>query len=113
MKTINSTDYTDRTDVNELISLFEQGCIRNPQTGETLFPAEPYSEEEQEEITTENTTSQIITFNEVKEALEEAGAGYFSFIGSSLEKEIEALNNEYLTYHIQGLNMYNGYFITY
>lgn len=117
MKAINLTNYTDRTDVNGFISLFDQGAIRNPKTNETLFPKRSYDgelicpeEDENFDISNNNVISMDITFEEVKEALEEIDKGYFSFIGSDRDKDIKNLSNDYLTNHIQTINMYNGYF---
>lgn len=41
---------------------------------------------------------------------EDATDGYYSFIGSSKEKELNQLNNDYLAGVIQGINQYDGQF---
>lgn len=51
-----------------------------------------------------------IEFEDVKEVLEEVEDGYFNFIGSTREKELNELDNDYLTSHIFSLNTYSGFF---
>lgn len=51
-----------------------------------------------------------ISFEDVKEVLEEVEDGYFNFIGSTREKELNELDNDYLTSHIFSLNTYSGFF---
>ena len=103
METINLDKYTDRTDVNSYISLFDQGAIRNPETNETLFPLNLYQgdficpeEDESADVSSDNVRNQDIDFNEVKEALQEIDSGYYSFIGSDRETELKNLDNDYL-----------------
>ncbi len=114
---IDLTAYTDRTDANGYISLFDQGAIRNPVTDEVLYPLVAYSGEEIDpnkdgdfDTSGENVTSIFITFDEVKEHLELAGDEYFTFIGMPREHVMRELDNEYLTFHIQALNAYNRAF---
>ncbi len=103
--------YTDRTDVNGNISLYEQGFIRNPKTGETLCCLNTYMTDKDisdwHKAREYNVQSQYITFEEVKEVLEDIKTGYFDFIGSTREVELSNLDNEYLTSHIMSINMYD------
>ena len=117
MKKINLNKYTDRTDVNGYISLFDQGAIRNPKTGKTLFPVKQYhglcicpEKDKNYDVSKENVKSIVITFENVKEALEEVDNEYFDFIGSNKQREVKNLHNEFLTSYIQALNQYCGYF---
>ena len=107
---LDLTEYTDRTDANPYISLFDQGAIRNPRTGRTLFPLIPYDRDElcpendsDYDVSSENVRSVIISFKDVETALEEVGDRYFDFISSTRDTELVRLNNDYLTCHIQAL----------
>lgn len=111
--------FTDRTDVNAEISLFDQGCIRNSETNKTLFPQVSYdglyivpSEDDDFDINDIRINIDYITFEDVKEELKTVDEGYFSFIGSDRQTELALLDNNYLSNHIQSLNMYNGCFLS-
>jgi len=101
--------YTDKTDTTTAIALFEYGQLRRPDTGKTIFCLNP-----NEEHTKDNKpiiATITILLNDVKEALNEVDDGYFSFIGSERDTELDSLDNDYLTGHIRSLNMWNGCFI--
>lgn len=101
--------YTDRVDVTFDISLHEYGLIRNPKTTETIFCINPTNDFPDDDYEYEYTSNPI-SVEDVRDALQEAGDGYFSFVGSDLETELTNLSNEWLTTHIMSLNMYNGAF---
>lgn len=92
--------YTDRLDVSMEISLFEYGIIRNPKTDKVIYYIP--------EIKKYDWTT--ITLEEVKEVLETATNGFYSFIGSTKETELNQLDNNYLTNIIHSLNSYSGAF---
>jgi hypothetical protein len=105
--------HTDRVDVTLEISLNEYGLVRNPNDNDTIFclnPTDDYMHPPEHEYEYRHVD---ISLDDVREALEEASEGFFSFIGSSRSNEISTLNNESLTHHIMSLNMYNGYFSPY
>jgi len=120
MKTDN---YLDRTHVTTTIALYEHGIIRNPKTDKCIVCMNPASEGH-----TKDNPPKIkvmhISFDDVKEALEEMPDGYFDFIdrcrrrpgGSQLtisgvkETDIKKLNNQYLTGHIISLEIWCGAF---
>ena len=92
--------YKDRVDVSMDISLFEYGIIRNPKTERVIYY--------HDSVKRYDWTS--ISVSDVKEALEEVGEGFYSFIGSNKEDEMKNLDNDNLTTIIMSLNQYSGYF---
>ncbi len=108
----NENTHTDRTDVSFEIALHEYGLVRNPDNNDTVFCLNTVGDLsadsfEDHEFKYSNFD---ISLQDVKEALEEASPGYFSFIGSTKKKEIEKLDNDYLSIHIFSLNQYSGVF---
>ena len=107
----NMKNFTDRVDVTLDISLHEYGIVRNPKTNKTIFcdnvtsdfPPKGY------EYT---YTIDFINVDEVAGALMDMDDGYFSFIGSDLDTELDSLNNDCLAHHIMSMNMYDGHFLT-
>lgn len=95
--------FTDRSDCSAEISLFEQGMIRNTETGLTLLCIPDYDDDDNSII---NYT--YIELSEIKEALEEIEEGFFDFIGSTRQAEIDRLNNDYLVGIAESINAYNG-----
>ncbi len=100
MKKINKV-FTDRTDASLTVSLFEHGCIRNPKTNKVIYSCKSLSGLFLYDYT-------YVSIEELKEDLEETEQCYFDFDGSNREEAIKKLNNDYLTHHITGLNMYNS-----
>ena len=104
----HSINYTDMPDVSFDISLFEYGIIRNPKTKNTIFcltanyKDSGYKFEEHEFVNYE------ITLQEVIEDLNDMPEGFFSFIGSNLNMELENLENDNLSNIIQSINQYDG-----
>ena len=99
--------YTDRTDVNISISLYEQGCIRDPKTDKTIMM----------KLNRNGrlvAISSYISAEDVRDALEEQETGFFSYIGEEDSKEdvICNVDNSNLSHLISSLNSYNGWFIT-
>ena len=107
MKTDN---YSDRVDVTTTISLYEYGIIRNPKTDKVIYCMNPEGEEHTKDNPPKIQTT-FISLEEVKEALQDIGQGYFDFIGSDREAELSNLDNNHLSHHIHSINMYNGLFI--
>jgi hypothetical protein len=100
--------YTDRMDVSIEISLFEYGIIRNPQNNEVLFyngNPEPLDDHRISLRHTEISLADVRGY-----LIDESSKGFFSYIGSSLEKELAELDNNYLAGLIHSINMYDGYF---
>jgi len=95
--------FTDRSDANAEVSLFEQGMIRNPKTGLTLLCLPNWDNDDNSSI---NYT--YIELTDVKEELEEIEEGFFEFIGSTRQEEIDRLSNDYLVSIAESINAYNG-----
>ena len=110
MEKLNEDEYTDRTDATFDIALHEYGLVRNPTNNDTVFCLNTVDNHEVAEDFEYIYVHSIIEKEDVYNALQEAGDGYFSFIGSDLETEIDRLDNDYLSHHIFSLNMYNGVF---
>ena len=115
---INEDDYSDRVDMSFEISLYEYGLVRNPTTNHVIFCLNTY-EVEKYGMTWDYEFGggpvpeydwATINYQDMVEALEEQPDGYFKFIGETKKEALENLHSEYLTHHIQSLNMYNGWF---
>ena len=102
--------FTDRMDASIKISLYEYQIIRNPKTDKCVICTNTHEMDLMDETIKPKVRVEYISFDDVHEALEEASEGYFNFIGSTKEKELESLNNNYLTMSIFSLDQYNGYF---
>lgn len=112
---INRKSYSDRVDMDFNTSLFEYGLVRNPKTNKVIFCINYFDVEEYgfewedgEPVPIYHTTH--ITWSDVWDALEKAEDEYYKFIGSDRNTEMNNLDKDYLTHHIQSLNMYNGWF---
>ena len=85
--------YTDRLDVDGDTSLYEYGFIRNPKTDETICCINTYVGDEDisdwHKARKYILRNQYISFAEVFEALEDASDGYYSFIGSDRQTELD------------------------
>ena len=102
------TVFTDKIDVNEKISLYEYGFIRNPKTGKTVIcsnlgnylygKAKP------------KVRVEYINFDEVYESLEDEDDGFYQFLGDSKEQVLRELHNDNLVPLIHALNQYGGYY---
>lgn len=98
--------FVDMSDASAEISFMEYGMLRNPKTDKVIY-CRP-GNGEFNEIMLDWT---IISIDDVKEYLEEdATDGFYSFIGSTKEKELAGLDNNYLSNLVQAINMYDGYF---
>ena len=98
--------FSDRLDVSYKESLYEYGIIRNPETNKTILCIN--AGQEHNKKNPPQIRSTYITLEEVKEALEEAPSGYWSYIGGWKVNELQMLNNENLSHHIFSLWHYNG-----
>jgi len=92
--------FRDRIDVDYHISLYEYGIVRSPVTDKVRY----YN------FRTKKTETTQITFDEVKECLQNIEEGYFDYIVSDRKTELSGLDNEHLTLTIFSVNQYNGYF---
>jgi N12 class adenine-specific DNA methylase len=108
----NLKAYTDRIDVNEDISLHEYGIIRNPKNDRTIFCTNPNVDYPEKSYRYEYVID-FISLQDVKEVLEDINKGFFDFIGSDRETEIEQLYNDNLAYMIFSINQYDGSFTPY
>lgn len=104
------TKYTDRIDVNAIISLYEYGYLRNPETGKTLVCLNPSSEEHSKD-SPPVIKSVVITQEDVMEALMEVEDGFWGFIGVSRDSEEINLDNGDLTFWIMSIDQWHGWFI--
>ena len=107
--------FTDRMDASIKISLYEYQIIRNPKTDKCVICTNTHEMDVSfgdllDESIKPKVRVEYISFDDVHEALEEASEGYFNFIGSTKEKELKLLDNDYLTMSIFSLDQYNGYF---
>lgn len=105
-------NYTDRVDVSIEISLLEYGILRDPETNECLFCI-PISDNWEMEDDDKSIVlkSHEVSVSDVRDYLiDESSKGFFSFIGSSLEKELERLDNNDLAHIIHSINQYDGWF---
>jgi len=101
------TKYTDRTDDSLVVSLHEQGCIRNPDTTKTIMMIFHHHKERHIAVST------FISEDDVIDALVEVNqgdSGFFDYIGESLEFVLDNLDEKYLSHYISALNDYNGWF---
>jgi hypothetical protein len=107
--------FTDRIDYNTKISLYEYKIIRNPKTDKCVICTNTYELDTSfgdmmDDSPKPKVRVEYISFDDVHEALEDVDDGYFDFIGSTRKKELELLDNDYLTQHIFSINQYDGYF---
>lgn len=103
-------NYTDGVDIDPMISLFEYGILRDPKTSECIFCAFITNEEPDDDKEIELKFIEV-TFAEVRGYLiDESVQGFFSYIGSDLETELERLDNDMLALTICSINMYDGWF---
>jgi len=101
-------EYEDRIDVTIEISLIEYGIIRNPEDGECLFYKDNPEPDDDDRI---QLYKYDVTIEDVQEYLEnDAEDGFFRFIGSDRNKEIENLDNENLAPIIHSINQWDGWF---
>ena len=102
--------HTDRVDVSFNISLFEYGVVRNPETNETIFSVTA-GIDAGIEIYKHEILIYDITIDDVRDDLEDMPSGYFALIGSTIEQELELLDNKYLSIHIKSMQQYDGRYI--
>ncbi len=101
--------FTDGIDADSKVSLYEYGWLRNPANDKTLVCLNHTGEHSKENPPDIRVIH--ISLEDVKEALEEASDGYYSFIGSDRETELKGVSNEYLINSVHSLSMYNGVFL--
>lgn len=100
--------YTDRMDESLKISLYEQGCIRDPKTHKTIMMVFHHRKERHVAVSTYISEQDVI---DALEEVNETDPGFFDYIGENFERLIyEYINNEDLSYYIASLNDYNGWF---
>lgn len=106
--------FTDKMDASTEISLYEYKIIRNPKTNKCVICTNTYELDCSFGDILNRVKPKIrveyITFDDVKEALEEVNEGYFNFIGSKHREELKNLDNEFLTLHIFSLDQWDGRF---
>ncbi len=105
------TVFTDKIDVNEKISLYEYGFIRNPMTGKTVIcsnladhlynGAKP------------KVRIQYISFDDVYEYLEDENDSFYEYLSNSKEQVLRELDNDNLVPLIYALNQYGGVYEQY
>lgn len=101
--------FTDKVDVDEKISLYEYGVIRNPLNGKTVLctnSADYLYGDANPKVVVE-----YVSKEDVEEALEDVDDSFFEFIDSDREYELNYLDNDDLAGLISTLNNWNGYFI--
>lgn len=99
-------DYTDRVDANFDISLFEYGIVRNPKDNSVIFGESPNGDTGLYEDYSFGT----ISYEDVKDAIEEMEDGFFEFIDTPKEELLKEITPNYLAYYIMSMNHYNGKF---
>ncbi len=110
MNDFNENTHTDTMDVDFDISLNEYGIARNPDNGDTVFCLNPDDNYEMNENPNYQYRHLNISLQDVKDALNDASDGFFDFIGSDLNTELDNLDNDFLSHMILSLNQYNGHF---
>jgi hypothetical protein len=95
-------DYTDRIDSSARESLIEYGIIRNPKNNQTIFF--------NQDLKNPKFCVHHYDFSDVLSELQRISYGYFKCMDSTLEKEEERLNNDYITDHIHCMDMYSSDF---
>lgn len=103
--TINDTEYTDRVDVSFEISLGDYGIVRNPKTDEVIYGSAANDEGGYGAF---DTT--YISLEDVREVLEDIEDGFFDYIDSNRETELNNLDNNNLASIIYSINSYGDYF---
>jgi len=103
-------NYTDRVDVTIEISLFEYGILRDPKDDACIFCNFLCNEEpdDDHEIQLNHTW---VSLTDVRDYLiDESSKGFFDYIGSDLETELDNLDNDNLAFIINSINSYDGWF---
>ena len=108
-------NFTDRMDADIKTALYEYRIIRNPKNDKCIICINAHELEMDHKDPSGTTVKpnvivEYISIDDVEEELEEANDGYFKFIGSTRKKELDELDNDYLTYHIFSLWQWNGAF---
>lgn len=106
---LTDNGFTDHTDANPK-SDFESSdeiTLRNPKTGFVVYIRKNY---EIKHVWYDYT---IVELDDLKKDLNEAGLDFFSFIGSSLNQELNGIHKfpDYLTGLIDALNQWNGLYM--
>ena len=104
--------YNDRIGRTTTISLYDYGLIRDPKTNKVIVCLNPQSDEHTKENPPKIKVT-FIEFDDVKEVLQDIDNGYFDFIGSDRQTEIDTLHNNYLATTIMLVNQYNGSLLGY
>jgi hypothetical protein len=102
--------FTDSTDVNKCIGLYEYGFLRNPKTSDTIIASSTVCAFD-EDVTGISFDILPITLEDIKEQLQDISAteknsNFWIFIGVEKNKYIDSLTNDYLTNAIIALNDY-------
>lgn len=101
------TKFTDKTDVSNAISLYEQGCIRDPKTHKTIMTYYNIFKERNVAISTYISEQDVI---DALEEMNELHPNFFEYISETYEDVIDNLDKDHLCYYIEALNDYNGWF---
>ena len=102
---LTDNGFTDMSDASAEISFLEYGMLRNPRANQVIYcgPVDCLYAEIRLDWS-------LIGIDDVKEYLENATDGFYSFIGSTKRKELDQLDNEFLSSLIQTINQYDGNF---
>lgn len=101
---IHEEEFTDRVDANFDISLYDYGVVRNPKNNMTLIGRKPNDEGGYSDYTV-----MYISFDDVKDVLEDMDDSFFRSIDEDKETVLKNLNNENLAQYIMDINFENGY----
>ena len=102
--------YTDRVDVTIEISLFEYGILRNPKDDSCIFNNYLTNEEPDDDKEIELNHTWVSLADVRGYLIDESSKGFFDYIGSDLETELERLDNNWLAPIINSINSYDGWF---
>ena len=98
--------HNDRIDESIEVSLCDYSFIRNPETGHMFYVQYTYSGTRSSvQIKIKETD---ISYEEVREALENENAGFFDYIGETREKCFESLDNNHLASYIHSIQQHSG-----
>lgn len=98
------TRFTDKVDVNTVISLHEYGVIRDPETEQTVMMVHNMARDRMVAY------SDYISDRDVFDAIMDAPPGFFDYMGQSKEDMLEEVDNCHLAHFIMSLNSYCGEF---
>lgn len=94
------------SDVSADVSLGDYGFLWNPETNKAISTLPGYYWEDEDP----KFHIDHITVDQVREALQEIEDGFFDFIGSNRENELDNLDKNNVPYYVESIEQYSGLF---